>query len=107
ACERPFFGACADFLLVPERIVKNGLRRIPPVLSDEAAALLDPLASVVHALNGVKAVDGGDVLIVGTGPIAAMLFFLLRGKEGGGAGRRVVVRSEEHTSELQSLTNLV
>src|ERR1019366_8271032 len=91
AFERPLFGAFADFLLVPERIVKNGLRRIPPVLSDEAAALLDPLASVVHALNGVKAVDGGDVLIVGTGPIAAMLFFLLRGKEGGGAGHRVVV----------------
>jgi L-iditol 2-dehydrogenase len=93
AFERPLFGAFADFLLVPPRIVKNGLRRIPPGLSDEAAALLDPLASVVHALGRVKAAAGGeDVLIVGTGPIAAMLFFLLRGKEGtGGAGRRIVV----------------
>ncbi|HEX2798372.1 MAG TPA: alcohol dehydrogenase catalytic domain-containing protein, partial [Thermoanaerobaculia bacterium] len=53
AFERPLFGAFADFLLVPERIVKNGLRRIPPGLSDEAAALLDPLASVVHALDRV------------------------------------------------------
>src|ERR1035441_3209659 len=69
AFERPLFGAFADFLLVPERIVKNGLRRIPPGLSDEAAALLDPLSSVVHALNRVK-------------------------------------RSEEHTSELQSLRHL-
>ena len=51
AFERPLFGAFADFLLVPERIVKNGLRRIPLGLSDEAAALLDPLASVVHALS--------------------------------------------------------
>ena len=100
AFERPLFGAFADFLLVPERIVKNGLRRIPPGLSDEAAALLDPLAAVVHALDRVKAQDAGDVLIVGTGPIAAMLFFLLRGKEEegererektGGAGRRIVV----------------
>jgi L-iditol 2-dehydrogenase len=101
AFERPLFGAFADFLLVPERIVKNGLRRLPPGLSDEAAALLDPLASVVHALSRVKALDGEDgedVLVVGTGPIAAMLFFLLRGKEGGkggkktgGAGRRIVV----------------
>jgi L-iditol 2-dehydrogenase len=91
AFERPLFGAFADFLLVPERIVKNGLRRIPPGLSDEAAALLDPLASVVHALNRVNAQDGGDVLVVGTGPIAAMLFFLLRGNERGGAGRRIVV----------------
>ncbi|MGZ6971572.1 MAG: zinc-dependent alcohol dehydrogenase, partial [Thermoanaerobaculia bacterium] len=97
AFERPLFGAFADFLLVPEHIVKGGLRRIPPGLSDEAAALLDPLASVVHALNGVKIADGDDVLIIGTGPIAAMLFFLLRGKESGGEGdehggvRRVVV----------------
>jgi L-iditol 2-dehydrogenase len=99
AFERPLFGAFADFLLVPGRIVKNGLRRIPPGLSDDAAALLDPLASVVHALNRVKPQDGGDVLVVGTGPIAAMMFFLLRGKEKGrgegektsGAGRRIVV----------------
>jgi L-iditol 2-dehydrogenase len=82
AFDLPLFGAFADFLLVPERIVKNGLRRIPSGLSDEAAALLDPLASVVHALGRVKtAAAGGGALIVGTGPIAAMLFFLLRGKE--------------------------
>ncbi len=92
AFERPLFGAFADFLLVPEHLVKNGLRRIPPGLSDEGAALLDPLASVVHALSRVKAAAGGDVLIVGTGPIAALLFFLLRGKEGtGGELRRIVV----------------
>ncbi|MFI5197593.1 MAG: zinc-binding dehydrogenase [Thermoanaerobaculia bacterium] len=93
AFERPLFGAFADFLLVPEPIVKNGLRKIPPGLSDEAAALLDPLASVVHALEKgrPKDADGGDALIVGTGPIAAMMFFLLRGKERGGARRRIVV----------------
>ncbi|MGZ5429962.1 MAG: zinc-dependent alcohol dehydrogenase [Thermoanaerobaculia bacterium] len=97
AFERPLFGAFADFLLVPERIVKNGLRRIPPGLSDEAAALLDPLASVVRALSRVNVPNGEDVLVVGTGPIAAMMFFLLRGNEGGrerdehGGVRRIVV----------------
>lgn len=98
AFERPLFGAFAEFLLVPERIVKNGLRRISPGLSDESAALLDPLASVVHGLSRVEAAaEGGDVLLVGTGPIAAMLFFLLRGKEeeekkgGTAAERRIVV----------------
>jgi L-iditol 2-dehydrogenase len=102
AFEKPLFGAFADFLLVPELIVKNGLRRIPAGLSDEAAALLDPLASVVHALDRVNARDGtrgGGVLVVGTGPIAAMMFFLLRGKKGlrgerdrpSGTERRVVV----------------
>jgi L-iditol 2-dehydrogenase len=92
AFERPLFGAFADFLLVPQRIVKNGLRRIPFGLSDEAAALLDPLASVVHALGRVKTAIDGDVLVVGTGPIAAMLVFLLRGNdERRGAARRIVV----------------
>ena len=75
AFERPLFGAFADFLSVPGRIVRSGLRRIPADLADESAALLDPLASVVHALGRVRAAAGGDVLIVGTGPIAAMLFF--------------------------------
>jgi L-iditol 2-dehydrogenase len=64
-------------------------------MPDETAALLDPLASVVRGLNRVPDAQGKNVLIAGTGPIAALLFFLLRGKEkegtGSGAGRRVVV----------------
>jgi L-iditol 2-dehydrogenase len=102
AFDRPLFGAFADFLLVPERIAKNGLRRIPDGMPDETAALLDPLASVVRGLARARSARGGDargedVLIVGTGPIAAMLFFLLRGKEKSGAERRIVVagRREE------------
>jgi len=93
AFETPLFGAFADYLLVPERIAKRGLRRVPDGMSDEAAALLDPLASVVRALKRVGSARGGDVLVTGTGPIAAMLFFLLRGKDEGidAPGRIVVV----------------
>lgn len=96
AFDRPLFGAFADFLLVSERIAKNGLRRIPDGMPDETAALLDPLASVVRGLNRVREARGGDAFVAGTGPIAAMLFFLLRGKEkeektGSGAERRIVV----------------
>jgi L-iditol 2-dehydrogenase len=95
AFDRPLFGAFADFLLVPERLAKNGLRKIPDGMPDETAALLDPLASVVRGLNRVPDVRGQDVLVAGTGPIAALLFFLLRGNDGEGigkgAGRRVVV----------------
>lgn len=98
---RPLFGAFADFLLVPERLARGGLRRIPEGMPDETAALLDPLASVVHALARVPDPRGKDVLVVGTGPIAALLFLLLRGNEkngsGGAAARRIVVagRREE------------
>jgi L-iditol 2-dehydrogenase len=91
AFDRPLFGAFADLLLVPERLAKNGLRRIPDGMADETAALLDPLASVVRGLNRVPDARGQDVLITGTGPIAALLFFLLRGREKNAAGRRIVV----------------
>lgn len=100
AFDRPLFGAFADFLLVPRRLAERGLRRIPDGMPDETAALLDPLASVVRGLARARSAHGGDargegVLIAGTGPIAAMLLFLLRGngkeKTGAGAERRVVV----------------
>jgi L-iditol 2-dehydrogenase len=96
AFDRPLFGAFADFLLVPRRLAERGLRRIPDGMPDETAALLDPLASVVRGLARARSARGGDargedVLVVGTGPIAAMLFFLLRGKEKSGAERRIVV----------------
>lgn len=112
AFDRPLFGAFADHLLVPARLAEKALRRIPDGMADETAALLDPVASVVHGLaharraraastRGDEDAQGEDVLVVGTGPIAALLFFLLRGKEGkeeggkegetGGAGRRIVV----------------
>ena len=91
AFDRPLFGAFADFLLVPKRLAKNGLRRIPDGMADETAALLDPLASAVRGLGRVPDARGQDVLIAGTGPIAALLFFLLRGKEKSAAGRRIVV----------------
>ncbi|HEY3348646.1 MAG TPA: alcohol dehydrogenase catalytic domain-containing protein [Thermoanaerobaculia bacterium] len=101
AFDSPLFGAFADFLLVPERIAKNGLRRIPDAMADETAALVDPLASVVRGLSRVPDARGRDVLVAGTGPIAALLFLLLKGKQGEETGRaaerRVVVagRREE------------
>jgi L-iditol 2-dehydrogenase len=93
AFDRTLFGAFADFLLVPARLAAKSLRRIPEGMGDETAALLDPLASVVRALSRVSGARGGNVLIAGTGPIAALLFFLLRGNEnpGSAAGRRIVV----------------
>ena len=93
AFDRPLFGAFADFLLVPERLARRGLRRIPAGMPDETAALLDPLASAVRALHRAPDARGRDVLVVGTGPIAALLFFLLRGTGGtkSAGARRVVI----------------
>ena len=115
AFDGPLFGAFAEFLLVPERLAKGGLRRIPDGMPDETAALLDPLASVVHGLARAGSARGGDargddVLIVGTGPIAALLFFLLRGrrrrKRHGGGARREAARRDRRRRKKGSKTRI-
>ena len=59
-------GAFAPRLLVPAR----GLHRVPEWLTDEAAALTEPLACVCNCLLDPPVVSAGDaVLVVGPGPI--------------------------------------
>jgi L-iditol 2-dehydrogenase len=86
AFESPLFGAFADRLLVPARIVRGGLRRIPASLADEAGALLDPAASVLRGLSRLPSGPGATVLVAGAGAIALMFTVLLRAQ-----GARVLV----------------
>jgi L-iditol 2-dehydrogenase len=59
-------GAFAPRLLVPAR----GLHRVPDWLSDEAAALTEPLACVCNCVLDPPVISAGDgVLVVGPGPI--------------------------------------
>lgn len=59
-------GAFAPRLLVPAR----GLHRVPDWLTDEAAALTEPLACVCQCLLDPPVISVGDaVLVVGPGPI--------------------------------------
>ncbi len=78
AFEAPLWGAFADRLLLSARLVRGAVRRIPEELSFEGAALLDPLASVVHGLVRVAPHAGSRVLIAGCGPIGLIFFLLLR-----------------------------
>jgi L-iditol 2-dehydrogenase len=73
----PLWGAFAGKLRVPARIVSRGLKRVPACVSWEAAALLDPLASVVHGLARVAAPPGTTVLIYGAGPVGFLFASLL------------------------------
>lgn len=78
AFDAPLFGAFAERLLVPARIVRGGLRRIPPSLPDEGAALLDPAASVLRGLSRLPCRAGATVLVAGAGAIALLFTVLLR-----------------------------
>ncbi len=90
AFDEPLWGAFAELVLLPARLVRGAVRRVPKGLSFETAALLDPLASVVHGLSRVPTGSGGAVLIAGCGPIAALLLLLLKSR-----ASRVVVAGPE------------
>jgi L-iditol 2-dehydrogenase len=75
-CEnlRPFLnGAYAEFLLVPARIARRNLLPVPPGLSPEVAALVEPLACCLHGVERAEAERGRTVAVLGPGPIGLML----------------------------------
>ncbi len=63
------WGAFADFVRVPAGVVASNLHRVPAGLDDESAAFLDPLASVLHGWNRLRAPEGA-LLVYGAGALA-------------------------------------
>ena len=63
------WGAFAEFVRVPSGVVASNLHRVPAGLNDEAAAFLDPLASVLHGWNRLRA-PAGTLLVYGAGALA-------------------------------------
>ncbi len=66
------WGAFAEFLRVPAGVVAFNLLRPPPALSDEAAAFLDPLASVLHGWNRLGPMPPERLLIYGSGALGLL-----------------------------------
>ena len=66
-------GAYAEFLLVPERIARRNLLRVPDGLSSAVAALVEPLACCLHGVARADVRAGDDVAVLGAGPIGLML----------------------------------
>lgn len=66
-------GAYAEYLLVPERIVRLNLYRLPAGTSFLAAALTEPLACALHGID-VSEIRSGDITaILGSGPLGLLL----------------------------------
>jgi len=74
-CRRPetLAGAFAELVLVPARIAEVNLHPVPDALPSELAALADPLAWCLHAVERAEVRPGSVVCILGTGPIGLML----------------------------------
>ncbi len=83
------WGAFAELVRVPAGVVASNLHRIPDGVDDDVAAFLDPLASVLHGWNRLRA-PSGALLVYGAGALAFLWVAVARrhGLEVVLAGRR-------------------
>jgi L-iditol 2-dehydrogenase len=78
AMDQMVMGAYADYLLLPAHIVSRNAFIKPASLPFEEAALLEPLACVVHAQEMARPEKHETVLIVGAGPFGLLHMMALR-----------------------------
>lgn len=83
AVGRILLGAFAEFITVPAHIVQSNMFERPETLSAEHAAVLEPLACVIHGADRLQLERAERVIIVGDGPIALLFgqVAVLRGSE--------------------------
>ncbi len=79
-CENLQFinGAYAEFIKIPERIVRQNLLILPDSLGFHEAALVEPLACVLRAVEKTGIAEGDTVVVVGMGPIGLMFLQTLK-----------------------------
>ena len=73
-CEDLLFnnGAYAEYIRIPRRIVEINMLAVPPDVSYEEAAMVEPLACVLRGLHETGVEIGDTVTVVGAGPIGLM-----------------------------------
>lgn len=75
------WGAYAEYIKVPQRMVAINMQEIPSHLTFEEAAITEPLACVLHGVEKAHVKLGDTVAIIGAGPIG-LLHLLLAEKMG-------------------------
>ncbi|AXH34346.1 alcohol dehydrogenase [Humibacter sp. BT305] len=81
-------GGFAEYLLVPAHAIERGnVFHVPEGLSDEVAAVLEPMSCCLHGQRAVHVSPDDSVLIIGAGPIGC--FHTVLAKRAG--ARQVIV----------------
>ncbi len=70
-------GAFAQYIRIPRRFVERSTYRFDADLPYEVAALVEPLACVVHGVDACELDDRSQVLVYGAGPIGLLLTAVL------------------------------
>jgi L-iditol 2-dehydrogenase len=71
-------GAYAEYIRIPDRIVAKNTLEIPPHVSYQDAALVEPLACVMRGLEESGLRPGDTIAIIGLGPIGMMFVRLAK-----------------------------
>jgi L-iditol 2-dehydrogenase len=79
-CEDLLFnnGAYAEYIRIPERIVRRNMYEVPEYVSYQDAALVEPLACVLRGLEESGVRPGDTVAVIGLGPIGMMFVRLAK-----------------------------
>ena len=72
------WGAYAEYIKVPARMVVINMQELPPHLTYEEAAITEPLACVLHGIEKAHVTLGDTVAIIGAGPIGLLHLQLAR-----------------------------
>lgn len=73
-CENLLFnrGAYAEYVKVPERIVRQNMFRLEDGISHKTASLMEPFSCAVYGIDNCPVHQGDTVIINGAGPIGLM-----------------------------------
>jgi L-iditol 2-dehydrogenase len=66
------WGAFAEYLRVPASVVRANLHKVPDGVTDQVAAFLDPVASVLHGWNRLGSPAPQTVVIYGAGALGLL-----------------------------------
>src|SRR5213083_504380 len=79
-CEDLLFnnGAYAEYIRIPRRIVETNMLAVPPDVTYEEAAMVEPLACVLRGLHETGVEIGDTVTVIGGGPIGLMFVQVAR-----------------------------
>jgi L-iditol 2-dehydrogenase len=93
------WGAYAEYIKIPPRIVMLNTQQIPSHLSYEEAAITEPLACVLHGLEKVHVKLGDTIAIIGAGPIGLLHLIVAKSL---GAGKIIISDLVDERLQLAS-----
>lgn len=71
-------GCYAEYILLPARIVKHNVHKIPDTLDYSVAAMAEPLACAIHAVDKLVVRPGETMVVIGAGNMSRYLVVALK-----------------------------